>query len=41
MADVIVVIEDGQAIEVGDHDSLMTKAGAYARMFSAQAERYR
>ena len=41
MADVIVVIEDGQAVEVGDHDSLMTKAGAYARMFSAQAERYR
>jgi|TARA_B110000240_G_scaffold182938_1_gene216211 ATP-binding cassette subfamily B protein len=33
MADVIVVIEDGQAVEVGDHDSLMTKAGAYARMF--------
>ena len=41
MADVIVVIEDGQAVEVGDHDSLMTKAGAYARMFLAQAERYR
>ncbi|MDE0450190.1 MAG: ATP-binding cassette domain-containing protein [Gammaproteobacteria bacterium] len=41
MADVIVVIENGQAIEVGSHEELLARDGKYAAMFSTQAARYR
>ncbi len=41
MADVIVVIENGQAIEVGSHEELLAKDGKYTAMFSTQAARYR
>lgn len=41
MADVIVVLEDGCAIECGSHDDLIGRNGKYASMFHAQAARYR
>ncbi|MDE0421380.1 MAG: ABC transporter ATP-binding protein [Gammaproteobacteria bacterium] len=41
MADLIVVIENGRAIEVGSHEELMAREGKYAAMFSTQAARYR
>jgi hypothetical protein len=33
-----VAIYYGRAVEVGDHGSLMAKADAYAKIFSALAE---
>jgi ATP-binding cassette subfamily B protein len=35
-ADVILVMEDGQIVEQGDHDSLLAARGAYARLYNAQ-----
>ena len=40
MADSIVVIEHGQAIENGSHAELMAENGKYAAMFNTQASRY-
>ncbi len=40
MADVIVVIENGEAIEVGPHEELLELNGKYAKMFRTQAARY-
>ncbi|NIC06130.1 ABC transporter ATP-binding protein [Billgrantia bachuensis] len=40
-ADQIVVIDGGEVIERGDHDSLMAQNGLYARLFRLQAEGYR
>ncbi len=39
-ADKIIVLKDGQIIEEGNHNSLMKKAGIYAKMFRKQAEGY-
>jgi ATP-binding cassette subfamily B protein len=39
-ADKIVVLADGEVVEVGSHDALMQRAGAYARLFSLQAQGY-
>ena len=36
-ADQILVISDGKIIEKGDHESLMSRQGAYARMVTLQA----
>lgn len=40
-ADKIVVIENGEIIEQGNHSELMQKNGEYCRMFSTQAKRYK
>ncbi len=41
MADHIVVLRAGRVVEEGSHDELMTKGGAYARLFTLQAAGYR
>jgi ATP-binding cassette subfamily B protein len=41
IADHIAVIDDGQVIELGDHESLMGQGGIYQEMFIMQAERFR
>lgn len=40
-ADRIVVLDGGRVVEQGDHDELMDLGGLYARLFAAQAERFR
>lgn len=35
-ADTILVMENGQIVETGDHDSLIEAGGAYARLYNAQ-----
>jgi ATP-binding cassette subfamily B multidrug efflux pump len=35
-ADVILVMEDGHIVEQGDHDELLRRGGAYARLYNAQ-----
>jgi ATP-binding cassette, subfamily B, multidrug efflux pump len=35
-ADTILVMEDGQIVEQGDHDELLRRRGAYARLYNAQ-----
>jgi ABC-type multidrug transport system fused ATPase/permease subunit len=40
-ADEIVVLEAGEVAECGTHRALVESNGPYARMFSAQADRYR
>ncbi|HEY6880557.1 MAG TPA: ABC transporter ATP-binding protein [Polyangiales bacterium] len=41
MADQIVVLVDGEIVERGTHEALMTQGGRYARLFNLQAEGYR
>ena len=41
MADIIVVVDGGQVIEVGGHEALLARNGKYAEMFNTQAARYR
>ena len=41
MADRIVVLENGQIAEEGDHDALTRRGGRYAEMFDLQAANYR
>ncbi|MEO0867972.1 MAG: ATP-binding cassette domain-containing protein, partial [Cyanobacteria bacterium J06642_11] len=40
MADRIVVLENGEIMEIGTHDQLMAHRGRYAEMFELQAESY-
>jgi ATP-binding cassette subfamily B protein len=35
-ADTILVMEDGRIVEQGDHDELLERGGAYARLYNAQ-----
>ncbi|HIV56609.1 MAG TPA: ABC transporter ATP-binding protein/permease [Candidatus Stackebrandtia faecavium] len=39
-ADAIVVLQDGQITEIGDHASLLESGGEYARLFTIQAANY-
>ncbi len=41
MADRILVLEQGQLIEIGSHDELLAKGGRYAELFQLQAQGYR
>ncbi len=41
MADDIVVLERGNIVERGDHDSLLAEDGRYAKLFTLQAAGYR
>jgi len=40
MADLIIYLEDGRAVESGSHDDLMASAGRYAELFTLQAAGY-
>ena len=35
-ADLILVMEDGAIVEQGDHESLLSVDGAYARLYRSQ-----
>ena len=39
-ADQIVVLSEGEVVEVGSHDALMAAHGRYAELFALQAARY-
>ena len=41
MADHIIVLEEGKAIEAGSHEELVAQAGCYATLYEMQAGRYR
>jgi ATP-binding cassette, subfamily B, bacterial len=41
MADLIVVLEGARVAEVGSHDDLMARGGAYAELYGLQAAAYR
>jgi ATP-binding cassette, subfamily B, bacterial len=41
MADLIVVISDGEVAEFGSHDELMARGGSYADLYGIQASGYR
>ena len=41
MADLIVVLDGGRVAEVGTHEELMARAGAYAELYNIQAKAYR
>jgi ATP-binding cassette subfamily B protein len=40
MADQIIVLDEGQVAEAGDHLALLARQGIYAELFTLQAEGY-
>ena len=38
-ADMILVMKDGDIIEQGDHDTLMSQGGFYAELYNSQFEK--
>ena len=41
MADLIIFVEDGRAVEIGSHDELLAAEGGYAELFGLQVEAFR
>jgi ATP-binding cassette subfamily B protein len=41
MADLILYVEEGHAVEFGSHDDLLAAGGRYAELFELQAAGYR
>jgi ATP-binding cassette subfamily B protein len=41
MADLIVVLDGSRVVEVGDHETLLARGGAYAELYGIQARSYR
>lgn len=41
MADRILVLENGQKVEIGSHEELLATGGTYAELFTLQAEGYK
>ncbi|RMG54994.1 MAG: ATP-binding cassette domain-containing protein, partial [Bacteroidetes bacterium] len=41
MADRILVLKNGQKVEIGSHESLLSRGGLYAELFQIQAQGYR
>jgi ATP-binding cassette subfamily B protein len=41
MADLIIFVEAGHAIEFGSHEDLLARGGRYAELFDLQAAGYR
>ncbi|MFP5225144.1 MAG: ABC transporter ATP-binding protein [Actinomycetota bacterium] len=41
MADLIIVIDDGQIVEAGSHEQLVARDGLYAELYEIQARQYR
>ena len=39
-ADVVMVLDQGEVVEIGSHDDLMALGGLYCDLFTLQAERY-
>ena len=39
-ADVVLVLDKGEVVEMGSHDELMAAGGLYRDPFNLQAERY-
>jgi ATP-binding cassette subfamily B protein len=39
-ADVVMVMDQGEVVEIGSHDDLMSRGGLYRDLFTLQAERY-